>query len=89
VQRLARRREQLGPVNPLAAEEYREALERADELEAQRTDLEAAIRELTLLIRDADRQISESFQTTFQAAAQNFEDLIEDVFPGGRVGCAS
>ncbi len=84
VQRLARRREQLGPVNPLAAEEYREALERADELEAQRTDLEAAIRELTLLIRDADRQISESFQTTFQAAAQNFEDLIEDVFPGGR-----
>ena len=84
VQRLARRREQLGPVNPLAAEEYREALERADELEAQRTDLEAAIRELTLLIRDADRQISESFQTTFEAAAQNFEDLIEDVFPGGR-----
>jgi len=84
VQRLARRREQLGPVNPLAADEYREALERADELEAQRSDLEAAIRELTLLIRDADRQISESFETTFQAAAQNFEDLIEDVFPGGR-----
>ncbi|HEX2703351.1 MAG TPA: AAA family ATPase [Solirubrobacteraceae bacterium] len=84
VQRLARRREQLGPVNPLAAEEYREALERADELEAQRTDLEAAIRELTLLIRDTDRQISESFDTTFLAAAQNFEDLIEDVFPGGR-----
>jgi chromosome segregation protein len=84
VQRLARRREQLGPVNPLAAEEYREALARADELEAQRTDLEAAIRELTLLIADADRQISESFETTFKAAAQNFEDLIEDVFPGGR-----
>jgi chromosome segregation protein len=84
VERLARRREQLGPVNPLAADEYREALERADELEAQRSDLEAAIRELTLLIRDADQQISESFETTFQAAAQNFEDLIEDVFPGGR-----
>jgi len=84
VERLARRREQLGPVNPLAADEYREALERADELEAQRSDLEAAIRELTLLIRDADQQISESFETTFRAAAQNFEDLIEDVFPGGR-----
>jgi chromosome segregation protein len=84
VERLARRREQLGPVNPLAAEEYRTALERADELEAQRSDLEAAIRELALVIKDADRQISESFETTFQAAAQNFEELIEDVFPGGR-----
>jgi len=83
VERLARRREQLGPVNPLAAEEYNEALERANELEAQRTDLEAAMRELGLVIRDADRQISESFEATFNAAAQNFEELIEDVFPGG------
>ncbi len=84
VERLARRREQLGPVNPLAGDQYREALERANELEAQRTDLEAAIRELSLVIRDADRQISESFEETFAAAAQNFEELIEDVFPGGR-----
>jgi chromosome segregation protein len=84
VERFARRREQLGPVNPLAGDEYREALERADELETQRNDLEAAMRELALVIRDADRQISESFQTTFEAAAQNFEELIDDVFPGGR-----
>ncbi|HUB76239.1 MAG TPA: hypothetical protein VL977_04235, partial [Solirubrobacteraceae bacterium] len=84
VERLARRREQLGPVNPLAADEYREALERADELEAQRGDLEAAMRELQLVIRDADRQIAESFEATFSAAARNFEELIEDVFPGGR-----
>jgi chromosome segregation protein len=84
VERLARRREQLGPVNPLAAEEYKEALERVEELEAQRTDLETALRELGVVIRDADRQITESFETTFAAAAQNFEDLIEDVFPGGR-----
>ncbi|MGD0198356.1 MAG: AAA family ATPase [Solirubrobacteraceae bacterium] len=83
VERLARRREQLGPVNPLAAEEYGLALEHVNELEAQRTDLETAIRELTAVIRDADRQISESFTATFEAAAQNFEDLVEDVFPGG------
>jgi chromosome segregation protein len=84
VQRLARRREQLGPVNPLAGEEYREALERVEELEAQRADLETAMRELALVIRDADRQISESFEATFNAAAANFEELVEDVFPGGR-----
>ena len=84
VERLARRREALGPVNPLAAEEYREALERVEELEAQRSDLENALRELRALIRNTDREIAESFQQTFAAAAENFEALVADVFPGGR-----
>jgi chromosome segregation protein len=84
VERLARRRELLGPVNPLAAEEYREALERVEALEAQRSDLEGALRELRLLIRNTDREIAESFEQTFEAAAANFEALVGDVFPGGR-----
>ena len=84
IERLARRREQLGPVNPLAADEYREAVEHVEELEAQRTDLETALRELKALIRDTDRQIAESFEQTFTAASRNFEELVEDVFPGGR-----
>ncbi|HVC83876.1 MAG TPA: AAA family ATPase [Solirubrobacteraceae bacterium] len=84
VERLARRREALGPVNPLAAEEYREALERVEELEAQRSDLENALRELRALIRTTDREIAESFEQTFAAAAENFELLVADVFPGGR-----
>ncbi len=84
VERLARRREALGPVNPLAAEEYREALERVEELEAQRSDLETALRELRALIRTTDREIAESFEQTFAAAADNFAALVADVFPGGR-----
>jgi chromosome segregation protein len=84
IERLARRREQLGPVNPLAAEEYGEALDRVEELEAQRTDLETALRELRALIRDTDRQITESFEEAFTATARNFAELVEDVFPGGR-----
>jgi chromosome segregation protein len=84
VERLARRREALGPVNPLAAEEYREALERVEELETQRSDLENALRELRTLIRTTDREIAESFEQTFAAAAENFEALVADVFPGGR-----
>jgi chromosome segregation protein len=84
VLRLGRRREALGPVNPLAAQEYREALERVEELEAQRSDLENALRELRALIRNTDREIADSFQQTFAAAAENFEALVGDVFPGGR-----
>jgi chromosome segregation protein len=83
LERLARRREQLGPVNPLAQDEYAEAIAHVEELENRRGDLETALRELRGVIRDTDRQIQETFQETFQAAARNFEELVGDVFPGG------
>jgi chromosome segregation protein len=84
IERLVRRREQLGPVNPLAKAEYDEAVAHVEELETQRTDLETALRELRALIRDTDRQIRETFEETFTAAARNFEELAERLFPGGR-----
>jgi len=83
VERLSRRREQLGPVNPLAQDEYAEAVAHVEELEGQRTDLETALRELRSLIRETDRQIQETFEQTFTAAARNFEELVGEVFPGG------
>jgi chromosome segregation protein len=83
VERLTRRREQLGPVNPLAQEEYAEAVAHVEEMERRRADLETALRELRSVIRDADRQIQEAFQETYEAAARNFEELARDVFPGG------
>jgi chromosome segregation protein len=84
LERLERRREQLGPVNPLAQEEYEEALAHVEELEAQRADLETALRELEKLIADTDRQIRETFERTFEATAKNFEELAGQLFPGGR-----
>jgi chromosome segregation protein len=84
LERLARRREQLGPVNPLAQAEYEEALAHVEELERQRDDLETALRELNKLIADTDRQIRESFEQMFEAAARNFEQVAARLFPGGR-----
>jgi chromosome segregation protein len=84
VERLVRRREQLGPVNPLAKQEYDEALAHVEELETQREDLETALRELRGVIRETDRQIKETFEATFTAAAKNFAELAEQLFPGGR-----
>jgi chromosome segregation protein len=81
---LERRREQLGPVNPLAKQEYEEAVAHVEELEGQRADLESALAELEGLIKETDRRIRESFEQTFEAAAQNFEDVIQHLFPGGR-----
>ena len=75
VERLRRRREQLGPVNPLAQEEYAEAVAHVEELESRRSDLETALRELKAVIRETDKQIEETFAETFAAAARNFEEL--------------
>jgi chromosome segregation ATPase len=84
LERLARRREALGPVNPLAEQEYSDALAHVNELEEQRQDLESALAELQGLIRDTDRKIQTAFEETFQATERNFEELIEHLFPGGR-----
>jgi chromosome segregation protein len=83
LERIARRREQLGPVNPLAQQEYADAVEHVEELERQRADLETALRELEKLIADTDRQIRETFEHTFDAAAHNFEQVVARLFPGG------
>jgi chromosome segregation ATPase len=84
LERLERRRAQIGPVNPLAEREYVEAREHADELKAQREDAERAIAELAGLIRDIDREIERAFEETFEATAHNFEEMVEHLFPGGR-----
>jgi len=84
IERLIRRREQLGPVNPLAEREYEEAKAHVDELEEQREDLEQALAELEKLIKQTDREISAAFEETFEKASRNFEELIEHMFPGGR-----
>ncbi len=84
LQRLERRRAQIGPVNPLAEREYEEAREHVEALQAQREDTERAMRELETLIRDIDAEIERAFEQTFEATARNFEEMVEHLFPGGR-----
>lgn len=84
IERLVKRREQLGPVNPLAKAEYEEAVAHVEEMERQRGDLETALRELRAFIKDTDKQIRVTFEETFNAAAANFEELSARLFPGGK-----
>jgi chromosome segregation protein len=84
LERLERRRAQIGPVNPLAEQEYEEAREHVESLQAQREDTERGMRELEALIRDIDREIERAFEQTFEATAKNFEEMVEHLFSGGR-----
>ncbi len=82
--RLQRRREQIGPVNPLAKKEYEEAHEHVSELAEQRKDLDKAIGELKALIKRTDQEIAAAFEETLDATARNFEEMVAELFPGGR-----
>ncbi|MGN6216191.1 MAG: chromosome segregation SMC family protein, partial [Solirubrobacterales bacterium] len=84
LERLERRRAQIGPVNPLAEQEYDEAREHVEALQAQREDIEHSMRELESLIRDIDEEIERAFEETFEATAKNFEEMVAHLFPGGR-----
>jgi len=84
LERLERRRSQIGPVNPLAEQEYDEAREHVEALQAQREDIERSMRELESLIREIDAEIERAFEETFEATAKNFEEMVEHLFPGGR-----
>ncbi len=84
LERLDRRRAQIGPVNPLAEREYEEASEHVEQLQAQREDTERAMRELESLIREIDDEIERAFEETFEATATNFEEMVGHLFPGGR-----
>ncbi|HXQ89805.1 MAG TPA: AAA family ATPase [Solirubrobacterales bacterium] len=84
LERLERRRAQIGPVNPLAEQEYDEARDHVEALQAQREDIERSMRELESLIRDIDAEIERAFEETFEATAKNFEEMVEHLFPGGR-----
>jgi chromosome segregation protein len=82
--RVDRRREQIGPVNPLAKREYEEASEHVKDLTAQRKDMESALQEVRSLIRRTDKEIGQAFEETFEATARNFEEMTAELFPGGK-----
>jgi chromosome segregation protein len=83
VERLERRRETLGQVNPLAHEEYEAEKERLEELAAQRADLEASLAELEKLRAELTETVERRFAETFDAVRRHFEDVTATVFPGG------
>ncbi|MFL5941652.1 MAG: chromosome segregation SMC family protein, partial [Gaiellaceae bacterium] len=83
VERLERRRETLGQVNPLAHEEYEAEKARLEELAAQRADLEASLAELEKLRAELTETVERRFAETFDAVQGHFADVTATVFPGG------
>ena len=74
---------QMGPINPLALEEFETVKERHEFLDKQLQDVQESRRELARVIRSVDAEIVSVFNEAFVDVARNFEDLFAALFPGG------
>src|SRR5207247_4773342 len=83
IERLERRRESLGQVNPLAKEEHEREKERLTELVTQRSDLEQSLKELEELRAELNDTVERRFDETFAAVSKHFAEVAETLFPGG------
>jgi chromosome segregation protein len=82
-ERLERRREALGQVNPLAKQEYDQEKARLAELQVQREDLEQSLEELAGLRDDLAQTVEHRFAETFATVQANFAEVASTLFPGG------
>jgi chromosome segregation protein len=75
--------ENLGPVNILALEEFKEASERLQFLETQRNDLLDSIRDTQKAIHEIDTASRRQFQVALDAINRSFREIFRTLFGGG------
>jgi chromosome segregation protein len=73
----------MGPINPLALEEFDALQERHTFLQEQLDDVKGSRRDLSKVIKAIDNEIVEVFVGAFADVSQNFEQLFQTLFPGG------
>ena len=74
----------MGAVNVGAVDEYRQTMERFEELSAQRDDLTKAQVDLGGVISDLMKKMEAQFRTQFAALNENFKQTFTNLFGGGR-----
>jgi chromosome segregation protein len=73
----------MGPVNPLALEEFNELQERHRFLEEQLEDVRNTRRDLMRVIKAVDLEIQTVFSAAFADVSTHFGQLFATLFPGG------
>jgi chromosome segregation protein len=73
----------MGPINPLALQEFDTLEERHHFLQQQLDDVKASRRDLGRVIRAVDREIVTVFEAAFNDVSERFSELFQTLFPGG------
>ena len=73
----------MGPINPLALEEFEALNERYEFLQEQLEDVRTTRRELRKVIRSIDEEIVRVFSSAWAEVSEHFTSLFGNLFPGG------
>lgn len=84
VRELERDLKKMGPINPLALQEFETLQERHEFVSGQLDDVRSGRRELSKVIRAIDEEIVQIFAAAVADVTSNFEELFSTLFPGGR-----
>ncbi len=86
--RLRRRISNLGPVNPVAVEEFAGLQQRRDFMQRQLDDLLASRHSLQKVIAAIDRKVRDRFLDTFERVDGHFQEIFSVLFQGGHASLA-
>lgn len=81
--RLRRQLSSIGPVNPIAVEEFESLAERRHFLAGQIDDLASSRNALQKVVRAIDRKMRDLFLDTFEQVNEHFQEVFAVLFPGG------
>jgi chromosome segregation protein len=88
IKRLKNQLEQIGGIDPLIMEEYKETEQRFEFLSSQSKDLEQASESLKEVIAELDDKVEKMFKTSFKSINDEFDRYFKIVFGGGKAGLA-
>ncbi|HDP80402.1 MAG TPA: hypothetical protein ENN21_06120 [Spirochaetes bacterium] len=83
IQELKKNIQDLGPINNLAIEEYRDLKKRFEYYIDQRRDIEKAREDILSVIQDINRTSVEMLLSTFKDIQKNFSEIFKQLFEGG------
>jgi chromosome segregation protein len=73
----------MGPINPLALEEFEALTERHDFQQEQLDDIRSTRRELRKVINSVNEEIVRVFASAWAEVSEHFAELFSGLFPGG------
>lgn len=84
IKRLKRRLGTLGPVNPIAINEFAALQDRYDVLAEQVADVKKSRKDLRRIVDEIDERIKSTFCSTFEQVNRHFNKIITYLFDGGQ-----
>lgn len=86
IRRLKNQMEQIGGIDPLIMDEYKETQQRFEFLTSQSRDLEEASESLKKVIAELDEKVDKMFKLSFKSINEEFDRYFKIIFGGGKAG---